>query len=122
MPDQKGEVGAIDERIKINAGLNTWGDTPVCCKQDLQLISPAHEATVSSTTPTLSWKAYPYATSYKLHLDCPEHPQRVIRDITTTQWTVTPPLPNGVTCWWRISASGPNGGLAESHAYSFRVP
>jgi serine/threonine-protein kinase len=121
MPDEKGEVGAIDEKLKINAGLNAWGDRPVCCKQDLQLISPAHEATVSSTTPTLSWKAYPYATSYEVSLQCPGYPDTE-RVITTTQWTVTPPLPNGVTCWWGINASGPNGRLANSHRYSFHVP
>ena len=132
MPDRIGEdrwsqppLG--DWVIKVIAGRTTTVEDAQVFKQDLQLISPAHGATVSSKTPTLSWKAYPGATEYGVWILCTDaggarSGEVSEHGITTTQWTVTPPLPGSVTCSWGISASGPNGNLAGSRAYEFTVP
>ncbi len=128
MPDRIGEVAPLgDQVIKVIAGQTTTVEDAPLFKQDLLLISPAHGATVNSTTPTLSWKAYPGATEYDVVILCTDaggarSGEVHEHGITTTQWTVTPPLPGGVTCDWGMGASGPNGGLAGSRFYRFTVP
>ncbi|MEK7327781.1 MAG: hypothetical protein AAB217_21255, partial [Chloroflexota bacterium] len=127
MPDRIGEDKYSDWVIKVIAGRTTTVEDAQVSKQDLLLSSPAHGATVSSTTPTLSWKAYPGATEYGVTILCTDaggarSGEVHEHGITTTQWTVTPPLPGGVTCSWGIGASGPNGDLAGSRFYRFTAP
>ena len=95
-------------------------------KHDLQLISPAHGATASSKTPTLSWKAYPGATEYSVAMECPMGAGKggSKQGITTTQWTVDFVLYSGDNCDWQITARATSGQiLAVSPGYRrFIVP
>jgi serine/threonine-protein kinase len=128
-PDEEGETRWQDYApdkpwvIKVVAGQTVTVDDVHAWKHDLQLISPAHGATVSSKTPTLSWKAYPGAAEYVVVVECPAGGGGAKKyETTTTQWTVDFTLSSGESCDWQVAAkNGPL--LAISPGYRrFIVP
>jgi serine/threonine-protein kinase len=131
-PDQKDETRWRDEVppepwvIKVVARQTVTMDDVHVWKHDLLLISPAHGATASSKTPTLSWKAYPGAAEYDVAMECPMGGGKGGHKfgITTTQWTVDFVLYSGDNCDWQITARAASGqALAVSPGYRrFIVP
>ncbi len=63
-----------------------FSPAPVCTTNS----SPANAATGVSITPTLTWAAATYATSYDIYLGTVSGPTTLLANSTTTSYTVTP--------------------------------
>jgi serine/threonine-protein kinase len=108
--------------ITVTAGQTSRRDVSVF-KHDLKLSSPAYGATLSGSTPMLTWKAYPGATRYQVAAGrAPNNGQYISHEITTaTQYVVTNPIGSGETCYWSVVAYSDQGTLAISQTYQFTV-
>jgi hypothetical protein len=64
----QGETGYLGLRAVVQAGQTVTVKTLDITKEDLQLASPGNNTSINTTTPTLSWQAYPDAAYYKLYV------------------------------------------------------
>jgi alpha-tubulin suppressor-like RCC1 family protein/uncharacterized RDD family membrane protein YckC len=112
LPDQSNETGWLGLSVKVQAGQTTAvRDVPVV-KYDLRLLSPGDNETVTTTTPTLSWEAYPGAASYKVYVASSETYETVVsfERVAAAQYTFAAALKPG-KYYWRIYAY--NAGRTE---------
>lgn len=79
-------------------------------------ISPAHNATVSTSTPTLIWQSQANATSYQVEIDYGAY---LSPWLTGTSWT-TPPLSSGDHTW-RVRARNGVGAGTWSSTWRFWI-
>lgn len=88
------------------------------------LASPASGSLSQPTRPTFSWKPTDQANSYTLQIaDTPTFTRTVVevRNLHTTTYTLTKPLTEGQTYYWRIQADNACGQMA-SPIWWFYVP
>ena len=92
-------------------------------KKKLQLLEPANEATVGSTTPTLRWSSFPAAARYHVNLFVDQTGDAVLREDTTgTSLIVSPSLSPGVRYQWSVDAYDAAGvAIAYFSAWTFTV-
>jgi len=75
----------------------------------LQLLEPANNAIVNTTTPTLRWSSFLGATRYHVDVFNGATGQAVMRqDTTGTSLVVTPALTRGVRYEWSVDAYNTN--------------
>lgn len=108
--------------LQIEPGVTTDAGSFSLSKK-LQLLSPANGSTVSVTTPTLQWAAFPGATSYSVTVynNRTFAPAFTRSGIIGTQVTVTPPLTSGEQYQWSVHAENSNGQIAYWSAWIFNV-
>ncbi len=108
--------------IEIPAGAAVDGGT-FHLKKKLQLLEPANNATVSTSTPTLRWQGFPGAARYHVDLFVDATGEAVLRQGTTeTALTVPAPLTSGVRYQWSVEAYDPDGtAVAYFSAWYFTV-
>ncbi|MGP8174969.1 MAG: hypothetical protein ACLP7O_10535, partial [Terracidiphilus sp.] len=96
-------------RETIIAGqLKNVGDLAIAKK--MQLLSPANGASVTTTTPTLQWAAFPCAARYDVSVRNDATPQQVFLHSTQgTQITVLPALQGGQQYEWTVQAYNSSG-------------
>jgi uncharacterized protein (TIGR03437 family) len=77
----------------------------------LQLISPANDGTIATTTPTLEWAAFPGANCYQVEVYNNTTSQLVFYQQCTqnTQITVSPALQTGQQFQWSVYAYNASG-------------
>jgi hypothetical protein len=74
-------------------------------KKKLQLLEPANDATVGTTTPALRWNGFPNAVRYHVDLFVDATGEAVLRqDTTDNSLVVSPALAPGVRYQWSVSA------------------
>jgi hypothetical protein len=74
-------------------------------KKKLQLLEPANNTTIGTTTPTLHWNAFPDAARYHVNLFVDQTGEAVLRqDTTDTSLVVSPALTPGVRYQWSVDA------------------
>jgi hypothetical protein len=111
----------IGGHVTVAAGQTVTIRDENIVKFDLDLLSPANNSTVASTTPTLTWEAYPYATSYRVYVVNNDTYVTVVNHVTVTtnQYIFETPLTAG-KYYWDIDAYNSNGTkLAESSGYYY---
>jgi serine/threonine protein kinase len=89
----------------------------------LEMLGPADGSTVNTTTPTLSWNAYPGATRYHVDLFNDQTGDAVMRqDTSGTSLAVSPALTPGERYQWSVDAFNAAGSrLAYYSAWRFTV-
>jgi serine/threonine protein kinase len=92
-------------------------------KKKLQLLEPANEATVSTTSPTLRWSSFPNAARYHVNLFVDQTGDAVLREDTTgTSLAISTSLSPGVRYQWSVDAYDPAGvTIAYFSAWTFTV-
>src|SRR5207253_11041216 len=98
----------IGQSLQVNAGENVQNVT-LRLSKILQLLQPANNSTVSTTTPTLSWQAFPGAVRYHVQLNETATDQLIISGDTTSTMMVTPVLTSGRTYRWLVDAYDADG-------------
>jgi hypothetical protein len=75
------------------------------------LVSPANGATGVATAPTLDWGGVSEATSYDVRVCSDSNCSTVVRskNVTNSQWTVSPALNEGTTYYWRVRSKNSCG-------------
>jgi hypothetical protein len=108
--------------IQIPAGADVSAGTFYLAKK-LQLLAPADEATVGTTTPMLQWSAFPGTARYHVDVFNDETSEAVMRqDTTGTDLVVSPPLTPGVRYQWSVDAYNSAGTqIAYYSAWRFVV-
>ncbi len=97
---------------------NTAPDQP-------QLLQPADQSTVSTRTPTLTWKPLVDTnTGDVLTADvymgtAAADMKRIVSGTSGTSYTVTTQLASGLTYYWKVVANDGNGGVTSSVANRF---
>jgi hypothetical protein len=92
-------------------------------KDDLKLISPINHATVTTTTPTLMWEAYPSAAYYEVYVVRNFAPYGTVVSfvkVTTLQYTFATPLAAG-EYYWSIDAHNAAGKEIADNGYYYFV-
>jgi hypothetical protein len=112
----RGKLIEIPVNAEVDAG------TFYLCKK-LELLEPADNATVNTTTPTLRWSSFPGATRYHVRVFDDQTGQAVLRqDTRDTSLIVAPPLTRGVRYQWSVDAYDAAGiPIAYSSAWHFTV-
>jgi len=89
----------------------------------MQLLEPASNATVTSTTPLLRWAMFPDAVRYHVDVINSVTDQPVMREDTTdTSIAVAPGLESGVTYMWYVYAyNAASRSIAQSDFWLFTV-
>ncbi len=88
------------------------------------LQTPKKGATGVSTTPALDWSDVSGASSYEVQLANDSKFNNIVTSqtgLTSSDWTVAPPLGSGATLFWRVRAVGPCGAGPFSKALSFKT-
>jgi hypothetical protein len=92
-------------------------------KKKLQLLEPANNATVGTTTPTLRWSDFSDTASYHVNLFVDATGEAVLRqDTTDTSLIISPSLTPGVRYQWSVDAYNAAGvTIAYFSAWYFTV-
>lgn len=112
------ETGWLNINVTVVAGQTVTIPDVNVVKYDLKLISPIDHATVTTTTPTLTWEAYPGAAFYKVYV------QNVVsfEKVTTSQYTIANPLAASEYYWNIYAYNAAGKQIAEAdHGYHFVV-
>ena len=86
------------------------------------LVSPADNAVMVSTTPTLVWDANPAGgvpTGYKVYLDANNPPTTEVADLNANSFTLTTPLQNNTVYYWTVKAYNSMGTTETATPFSF---
>jgi uncharacterized RDD family membrane protein YckC len=111
------ETGWLGMQVTVTAGQTTNVEDVNIVKSDLEIITPANRATVTTSTPTLKWKAYPEAAYYKVYVSDTVSFEKV----TGTEYTLSKPLAAG-EYYWSVQAYNADGvEIAESGTLTFKV-
>ncbi|MBL0927112.1 MAG: matrixin family metalloprotease [Phycisphaerales bacterium] len=81
------------------------------------LVSPQPSSAGQPVTPTLAWSAASGATSYTVTVATDAALANIVAQgsgLTTTSWTVSPPLANSTTYFWGVRASNAVGNTAST--------
>lgn len=91
-------------------------------KDDLLLLSPADGETLSQSSPTLTWEAYPGAAYYGLRFGL-NYPALVGEKVRGNTYTISQSLPNGTYSWSvdAYNAEGEKIAETEGYDYSFEL-
>jgi hypothetical protein len=116
------DSGALFRAIVMNsAGIDTSTTAALTVTITApNLLSPINGATGVSVTPTLTWSAYPGATSYWVRVDTSSdplnNPSPSVQYFypTTASVNISPSLNNGATYYWTVMAFV-NGGSGYSN-------
>lgn len=116
--------GCYSYPIVVEGQTTNVGDLAVR-KLDLQLISPIGGEPVSSQTPTLSWQAYPLATTYKLFIT--DYYNAVFaryEGITSNSFVIPEALDPGQYMWgaYACNANGVKIASDTGRVSSFYIP
>jgi hypothetical protein len=111
------ETGWLNINVTVVVGQTVTIPDVNVIKYDLKLISPIDHATVTTTTPTLTWEAYPGAAFYKVYV------QNVVsfEKVTTCQYTIANPLAAGEYYWIIYAYNAAGTQIAKSGGYHFVV-
>jgi hypothetical protein len=124
VPGQSEYGFLIGGHVSIAAGQTTTIRDENIIKFDLKLLSPGNHSTVA-TTPTLTWEAYPYATSYRVYVvNKITSPYVTVVNhvtVTTNQYMFEVPLTAGEYYWDIDSYNSSGTKLAESASYYYFV-
>jgi hypothetical protein len=92
-------------------------------KKKLQLLEPANNATIGTTTPTLRWSGFPDATRYHVNLFVDATGEAVLRqDTADTSLLVSAALTPGVRYEWSVDVYNSAGmTIAYYSAWYFTV-
>jgi hypothetical protein len=92
-------------------------------KKKLQLLEPANNGAIGTTTPTLRWSSFPDAVRYHVNLFVDQTGEAVLRqDTTDTSLVVSPALTPGVRYEWSVDAYDAAGvTIAYFSAWYFTV-
>jgi serine/threonine-protein kinase len=92
-------------------------------KKKLQLLEPANDATIGTTTPTLRWNGFPDAVRYHVNLFVDQTGEAILRqDTTDTSLVVSPALTPAVRYEWSVDAYDASGvTIAYFSAWHFTV-
>lgn len=117
LPDQENETGWLGLTVTVTAGQTATVRDVNVVKYDVKLISPGDHATVTTTTPTLTWEAYPGAAFYKVYV------QSVVsfEKVTTSQYTLANPLAAGEYYWSIYAYNAAGTQISQSDGYHFVV-
>jgi uncharacterized RDD family membrane protein YckC len=123
LPGQQNETGWIGIKVAIVAGQTAAVRDVAVVKYDLRLSSPGDNETVTTTTPTLAWEAYPGAAYYKVYVSSSDTYQTVVsfEQVSTNQYTFSSPLAPGKYHWSINAYNASRTKIADSGTYYFVV-
>lgn len=87
------------------------------------LLTPVNIGTVPDLRPSFTWNSVSGATGYTIQVSSNQDMSLPLINTQVSAATYTPEidLPPGVTLFWRVRATGPNGPSLWSTKFSFRI-
>jgi len=110
------ETGWLGIKVTVVAGQTVTIRDVTIVKYDLNLISPINHATVTTTTPTLTWEGYPGAASYRVNVVNRVSFDYVVNNqmVSTPQFTIANPLVAGEYYWYIYADNAAGKKIAEN--------